>query len=49
MSASDKQLIITKWRVSAQTGRGPRFLVVLDLVVKAPEVIATPLVINFGK
>jgi hypothetical protein len=49
MSAQAKQAVYGKWRASAQSGRGPRFLVAFDTIVKPPEVVAAPLVINFGK
>jgi hypothetical protein len=49
MSAQAKQAVYSKWRASAQSGRGPRFLVAFDTIVKPPEVVAAPLVINFGK
>lgn len=47
MTPQAKQAVYVNWRNSAQSGRGPRFLVVFDTVVKPPEVIASPLVVNF--
>lgn len=49
MSSQAKQAVYTKWRASAQSGRGARFLVAFDTIVKPPEVVAAPLVVNFGK
>lgn len=48
MPAQTRQAVLAKWRQSAQTGRGARFLVAFDVVVKAPEVVQCPLVINYG-
>jgi hypothetical protein len=49
MSSQAKQAVYTKWRASAQSGRGARFLVAFDTIVKPPEVVAAPLVVNFGQ
>lgn len=49
MSSQAKQAVYTKWRASAQSGRGARFLVAFDTIVKPPEVVAAPLVVNFGE
>lgn len=42
-----RQSTLAKWRSSAQTGRGPRFLVIFDVLIKPPEIPPCPLVINF--
>lgn len=48
MSVQAKQNVYSIWRTSAQTGRGPRFLIAFDTIVKPPEVVAAPLVVNYG-
>lgn len=47
MPPQARQAILAKWRASAQTGRGPRFLVIFDVIVKPPEIPPCPLVVNF--
>ncbi|GHJ86876.1 hypothetical protein NliqN6_3278 [Naganishia liquefaciens] len=47
MPAHTRQAVLNKWRQSAQTGRGARFLVAYDVVIKSPEVSQCPLVINY--
>lgn len=48
MPAQTRQAVLAKWRQSGQTGRGARFLVAFDIVIKAPEIGQCPLVINYG-
>lgn len=48
MPSLTRQAALNKWRQSAQTGRGARFLVAFDVVIKSPEVSQCPLVINYG-
>lgn len=48
MPTHNRQAVLNKWRQSAQTGRGARFLVAFDVVIKSPEVSQCPLVINYG-
>ncbi|KAJ9106752.1 hypothetical protein QFC19_003064 [Naganishia cerealis] len=49
MPTQTRQATLNKWRQSAQMGRGPRFLVAFDVVIKTPEVSQCPLVVNYGK
>lgn len=49
MPTQTRQATLNKWRQSAQLGRGPRFLIAFDVVIKTPEVSQCPLVINYGK
>lgn len=48
MPAQTRQAVLSKWRQSSQTGRGARFLVAFDVIIKAPEIGQCPLVINYG-
>ncbi|KAJ9096455.1 hypothetical protein QFC21_005277 [Naganishia friedmannii] len=47
MPTQTRQATLNKWRQSAQIGRGPRFLIAFDVVIKTPEVSQCPLVINY--
>lgn len=49
MPTQTRQATLNKWRQSAQVGRGPRFLVAFDVVIKTPEVSQCPLVVNYGE
>ncbi|ORX33834.1 hypothetical protein BD324DRAFT_584377 [Kockovaella imperatae] len=47
MPPPQKKAVLQNWRSSVAGSKGPRFLVIFDVVVKPPDIPWSPLVINF--